>query len=521
MIAPQLEEHDFVVFDPRGVGRSEPVLGCDEFGKTYLYDLEGKIPDNQRDSYYRGAMLGCKNSLLKLGANPAAYTSGAMSEDAKDVLEVLGYPQADLYGISYGTRVAQVLMRDHPEMVRSAILDFVVPVEIQLFSEDTLNQDDALRTLFEDCKADSACATAYPDLEAIYHEVVNWLNAQPISLKVSIDENRELEQVIDGSTFRNTIMWMLRMPQTIGSAPQLIYHTRDGDNSTLRLSLPFPVRAFDLIAIGTYISVTCHDQVFAMSLEKLDQTIYDMCKLWETNPPLPGENDPVNSEIPTLIFSGRYDSVTPPAFAHQLATHLSHSYVVLLPDQGHAPSATEISDCPGQLISAFLKDPAHAPDLTCINETPAIKFIVPYDANPPLVLEPVRIEQYQISTLVPSGWSDAGYNFYNRNDAFGDITQVGIQGASVSEAEWVDWLSTNLGGNLGLDQPAIKHDQRQADGLTWSIYTTSSQGLPVDLAFAKSGDQTLMILMISYKDEHEALYETVFLPILDSTTAFH
>ena len=153
-------------------------------------------------------------------------------------------------------------------------------------------------------------------------------------------------------------LWMLRMPQTIGLAPQLIYHTRDGDNSTLRLSLPFPIQTFDSIALGTYISVTCHDQVFAMSLEKLDQTIYDMCKLWETNPPLPGENDPVNSEIPTLIFSGRYDSVTPPAYAHQLATHLSHSYVVLVPNQGHAPSATEISDCPGQLISAFLKDPA-------------------------------------------------------------------------------------------------------------------------------------------------------------------
>ena len=103
-------------------------------------------------------MLGCKNNLLKLGANPAAYTSGAMSEDAKDILQVLGYPQADLYGISYGTRVAQVLMRDHPEMVRSAILNSVVPVEIQLFSEDMPIRMMRCAHCLRIVKLDSACS---------------------------------------------------------------------------------------------------------------------------------------------------------------------------------------------------------------------------------------------------------------------------------------------------------------------------------------------------------------------------
>jgi hypothetical protein len=82
-------------------------------------------------------------------------------------------------------------------------------------------------------------------------------------------------------------------------------------------------------------------------------------------------------------------------------------------------------------------------------------------------------------------------------------------------------LSTNFRGKQGLDQPAVKHDQRQANGLTWSIYETSSHGYPVDLAFTNVKNQTLMVLLISYKDEHNALYANVFLPIVDATTPSH
>jgi hypothetical protein len=223
-----------------------------------------------------------------------------------------------------------------------------------------------------------------------------------------------------------------------------------------------------------------------MAMENLDQTIYDMCKLWDVDPPLPGENDPVNSEIPTLIFAGRYDSATPPAFAHQLAGHLPHSYIAEIPNQGHAPSATGISDCPTKLISAFLLDPTISPDLTCVNETQTIQFIVPYDANAPIVLEPTTLEQYQINTRVPVGWGKADFGFYDRNGFLSDLTQIGIQKAAISEAEWVTWLSTNFRGHQGFDRPAAKVDQRQANSLTWSIYETSSRGYPVEIAFARS-----------------------------------
>jgi hypothetical protein len=254
-----------------------------------------------------------------------------------------------------------------------------------------------------------------------------------------------------------------------------------------------------------------------MSMEDLNNTIYDMCELWDTKPPLPGENDPVFSDIPTLIFAGRYDSTTPPSFAHQLAEHLTHSYIAEIPNQGHAPSASALSNCPATLISAFMQNPDTAPALTCVQETLQIQFIVPFNPSTPIELEPVLMEEYQINTRIPLDWDKANFGFYNRDGFWGDITQIGIQRAPVPESDWIQWLTGNFGGGQGLDQPAVKQSERVANGLTWSLYKTSSHGCPVEIALASSSNQTLMILMVSYQDEHDAFFDKVFLPVIDST----
>jgi hypothetical protein len=41
----------------------------------------------------------------------------------------------------------------------------------------------------------------------------------------------------------------------------------------------------------------------------------------------------------------------------------------------------------------------------------------------------------------------------------------------------------------------------------------------VDIAFAKYGNETFMVLLYSYENEHDALYKTVFIPIIDSVTS--
>jgi pimeloyl-ACP methyl ester carboxylesterase len=520
VIVPLLDERDFIVFDPRGVGYSKPRLDCEEIKSTYLNDIQGKYPLGQEVSYYEGALITCRNNLNKLGANLPTYTSRNLAADAVDVIKALGYGQANLYGASYGTRIAQFIMRENPDVIRSVILDSVVPVENQLLIQDKNTETDrVIHLLFEGCKADPDCSSAYPDLESAYAEIINNLDSQPIDVTVTLGNDRILKQKLHGDWFRNTVIWGLRDPLTLAAIPQLIYRTRDGDYTPLYYAAALPLVAFDSISIGTYISVNCHDQVFAIPTEGLDEKIYDLCNIWGVTPPEPGENDPVNSDIPTLIITGKYDTVTPTTFARQLASHLSHSYLVEIQNQGHTPSVTGISDCPTKIIATFLQNPNSSPDLACLEETAEIDFTVPYGINDIVILEPTVIDQYRLNTLIPTEWSKAEFGFYNRNNLFGDITQIGIQRAAVSEAEWVNWLVTNFSGNRGFDQPATKSDQRRVNGLLWSIYETRSQGDPVDIAFAKDSNETFMVLMYSYENEHDALYKTVFIPIIDSVTS--
>jgi hypothetical protein len=168
-------------------------------------------------------------------------------------------------------------------------------------------------------------------------------------------------------------------------------------------------------------------------------------------------------------------------------------------------------------MAAFLQDPGLAPDSSCVGETGAIEFVVPFNGNVPVVFEDVTIEPYGLLTHIPTGWTEAQFGFYNRNGYWGDITQVGVQRTAISEEEWISWLSANFQGSTGLDQPAVKTGERAVNGMTWSIYTTSAEGLLVDLAFAKTGGETLMVLMVSHKYEHDALFNHVFLHIVDST----
>ena len=201
-------------------GLLKPTLDCDEIRQTYLSDIQGKLPDNQKMSYYEGALLTCKNDLLKIGVNLSAYTSAQMAADARDVITALKYQQANLYGISYGTRIAQLVMRDYSEVVRSAILDSVVPIEVKLFDQNTNEKEQALHSLFANCQNDTACSSAYPDLELVYVSTIDQLNAQPVTVKIPVDQDTTIEQVVNGSTFSNTVTGMLRTPQTIAIIPQ-------------------------------------------------------------------------------------------------------------------------------------------------------------------------------------------------------------------------------------------------------------------------------------------------------------
>ena len=156
---------DFVMFDQRGVGFSEPALDCPELQDLKYRAIESHPTRAQEDDDEVEAAFACRDRLLGSGIELAAYNTAASAADVNDIRRALGYGQIDVWGLSYGTRLALAVERDFPEIVHSLVLDSALPPSVNQLVDRAANAERAFRVLFDGCAADVACASAYPDLE--------------------------------------------------------------------------------------------------------------------------------------------------------------------------------------------------------------------------------------------------------------------------------------------------------------------------------------------------------------------
>jgi pimeloyl-ACP methyl ester carboxylesterase len=288
-------------------------------------------------------------------------------------------------------------MRDHPELVKSAVLDSVVPVDAKLFNEDPTRYGGALQTIFDTCAANSRCKAAYPDLKTVFWDLVEQLDANPVNVTAPLLVGSSTEKV-DGADLIGVILGLLKSSKMISAVPETIYKIKAGDYSSfvaLQAALPYE---FTGINLGLYISMMCHEQILATTPQDLQaamdaqhdigrffrlpffgnaQTLFNTCKVWGAVPPAAGENSAVSSDIPTLIIEGAFDPVTPPIFGTQVASKLSHSFYMEFPNLGHTPSVVDTTGCAYSVIQAFFADPGQSPDMTCLSTINPIVFVIP------------------------------------------------------------------------------------------------------------------------------------------------
>jgi pimeloyl-ACP methyl ester carboxylesterase len=109
-----IRDRDIVVMSQRGTWFSEPTLTCassDDFARELL-GLRFYSESTMRA--HVAATESCHRDLAATGAELSAYNSTESAADFADLRSVLGYAAWNVYGTSYGTYLAQTLMRDHP-----------------------------------------------------------------------------------------------------------------------------------------------------------------------------------------------------------------------------------------------------------------------------------------------------------------------------------------------------------------------------------------------------------------------
>lgn len=371
-------QRDFILFDQRGTGFSQPRLDCPERSSIAGMLLERGLASEGTDQIILDAFRHCRDRLLGQGIDLSAYHSAASAADLNDLRLALGYNKLNLYAVSYGTRLALTLMRDHPEAVRSAVLDSVYPLQVNLYTALAPNAERAFNTFFARCAEDLACNASYPDLRGIFYQLVDQLNAYPVAVSLSAGGIENTIQV-DGALLIDVLFVGLYNPAVTASMPQMIYNVSRGNYDILRerLALYFDTSS----ALGMQMSVQCAEEIpfnapedafvaaqgvssqIAAFYPGSVQPLFAACREWTSIVPDPRENLPVLSDIPTLILAGDQDPITPPDWGRLVSQDLSHEYFYELPGHGHW--VTRSSSCALSMALAFWNDPVVDPGYVC------------------------------------------------------------------------------------------------------------------------------------------------------------
>jgi len=243
------QERDVIFFDQRGTRLSSP-LRCEAYTKIMalnlppaeqqtsgagtpvppVYPSEFITADQylqQAEATYGPIADACVQQITATGVDLRQYTTVASANDVVALVKTLGYDDYNLYGISYGTRLALEVMRSHPESgLRSVVLDSTVPPEVKSYERLSAGPHEAVIQLFADCERDPTCDAAYPDLEARFITLLSQLRSQPVIAE-------------DGTTItdRDVVKVMQSLTARVEIAPYLplmISELERGEDQTYR-----------------------------------------------------------------------------------------------------------------------------------------------------------------------------------------------------------------------------------------------------------------------------------------------
>lgn len=393
LVKPLDAERTVIVFDQRGVGYSEPSLSCPEIRLLTFDLLDEDLPDEEWLARYTAVLRECRETWVSRGIDLSNFNSAASAADVADLRAALGYDEWDLYGISYGTRLALTVMRDHPEGIRSVVLDSAYPHQVDEIALALRGAAGALDELFSACAADPYCSSAYGDLEPLLFSTVDRLDESPAEIEV-IDyfTFRTYPALLDGGGLLSLVFLALYSEWSFPRIPQALAEIRDGRYSSAEELLSLFLANSAFLSVGLNVTIGCREEVpFSdpglVSSEReahprlvplVEGSLFELgnasefCAGWGAGKAGPIENRPVTSDIPALVMAGRFDPVTPPDYGRRTAEHLGGAWLVEFPTLAHGVSTVE--GCPRSIMLDFLADPSGEPDAACLADMPRVQF---------------------------------------------------------------------------------------------------------------------------------------------------
>ncbi|MBS0314421.1 MAG: alpha/beta fold hydrolase [Proteobacteria bacterium] len=346
---------DIVLVDQRGTGRSKTLTCKSDGNDTGTMDPVSAAfvaPEGSE----RRAWARC---LETMKGNVAAHRTDDYIDDLEAISSALNHKRINLWGGSYGSRVALRYMKRFPARIRSAVLDGVAPTSMHL-PDDALGSSAArLDALFTACAASPGCAKAYPNAAKAFDTTLSRLRQQP--LRVSLLHPASGTRITGTLSDRRLLMltWpLLYKAESSRLLPALLDAAARGDAAPLLSTVAASSVTEGDIAVPMRFAVMCAEDMLDRKppthtpFASIAELFYGFCTDLPHGRVAAEFFEPTVSAIPTLLLSGRVDPVTPPRYAELAAKTLTNHRLLTVANAGHIVSTLP---CVRRIITRFVE----------------------------------------------------------------------------------------------------------------------------------------------------------------------
>ncbi len=358
-------KHDLVFIDVRGTGRSQ-ALHCLELQTRK--GLEEHLGKRYPEEKIQDCIEAYSDSI-----DFNNYNSTYIVEDLEEIRTWLGYKKIDLYAISYGGKVALLYMDRYPNSIHKSVLHSPSLPGLNnhiLRSEWSQN---AINKVFDLCLEDPDCNENFPEIKAEFFELKERIETSEVSV-VYGNENSQVITLKWGPIASKLYSLLyddtgyIKLPYLIHQAylenylPLIKEFNYQSDKPNLRF------------AQGTLLSIICAEEInldwktnSEISETFLGDYMYksrlEVCKSWPVEDKSRDFQRMISSEVPTLIFSGNFDPVTPAENGISLTRTLSNSTHVIIPYMGHMFSELSNINCYDESVVSFYDNESFIQDV--------------------------------------------------------------------------------------------------------------------------------------------------------------
>ena len=387
------ETRDLIFFDQRGTGFSDPLF-CPELDFTHQTAAFRGLSANEQQSLLIEAVADCRQIMLAKGTDFAYYNSATSAQDLDNLRKALSYNSWNLFGVSYGTRLALTAMRDTPEGIRSAIIDSNWPPNAPL-ADDNERLMRSLNLVFEQCAANTNCNSRFPNLEQDFFSMLDDFQANPMVLELGApDRFPDGRIIVNGDLLASGVFQGLYDRNFIGILP-LMVRELGVRNTDVVTALADGLVKEPGMSSGLYLAIACYEwipritnsmieadraQHPELSVWKINGETNAVCDSWHAQRAPASERRSVYSNIPTLVAAGEFDPITPPSYSQLTAAGLPNSTYIHVPGAGHA--AIPFTECTQSIMEAFLEQPTASLDTSCIAGMAPASFTTDVLMNP-------------------------------------------------------------------------------------------------------------------------------------------